>query len=650
MNIFNRPDNQFKSIKIQNPVLGSDLQNINNELKLIEETEDDYTFKNEDGDIKFNAKTNLDFLIDGVSKLNIDETGFSMSEFNDPTQLLFNINSITKMKINSGGVYTNNLNPLSGDVINTTANTILSSSAAYLSLQNEDAVSLNVTGIEPNKYCTLQHNGMDKFKVNVSANYSYNPLYCTFPIYTNDINPRTGDLITSAANTLYSSHGSYFSIQNPNIVALNVDNTDTLKYCTLQHNGIDKFIVSGTTNTSINPLLANNINPRTGTALNTSALQFNSGGSELQIKNTYKVSILADDVNRIQCLNRTLATTGSGTVITEGLLCEDGIYFRTGFDTDLLGYNCSVLKNGTDALDLNGFSGVNICTGDDTRDVKFTVNNVGKQINYLADGFNKETYSEASGITLVESFIHPSKTFTRKYNYSAVDPFITENIGAQQMTSYSENGTIYWPRFFAINGEGALSIDSAGKIYIQTCDKRHKNSIEDITYGLPEILKLKPKKFYYNNHKTKLKQYGFIAQDVNEFMPDATPLSIVERKKKKVERFGFNMDVIVTGLVNSVKELNTKLNLSKLKNTTLDLKIQKIEKLKTIKSKLASASVQKNNKLRIEEFGKQYINQIDKLTLKIQTQELIITNLQNEFLNFKTSLKQNIKSIIDELI
>ena len=48
---------------------------------------------------------------------------------------------------------------------------------------------------------------------------------------------------------------------------------------------------------------------------------------------------------------------------------------------------------------------------------------------------------------------------------------------------------------------------------IQTSDIRLKDKIEDITYGLADLLKLKPISFYWKNNKGG-RNLGFIAQDV----------------------------------------------------------------------------------------------------------------------------------------
>jgi hypothetical protein len=53
-------------------------------------------------------------------------------------------------------------------------------------------------------------------------------------------------------------------------------------------------------------------------------------------------------------------------------------------------------------------------------------------------------------------------------------------------------------------------------------DRLFKKNIEDSSYGLSEVNSLKPRRFYWKDEtKSKVKQIGFIAQELEEVLPEA---------------------------------------------------------------------------------------------------------------------------------
>jgi hypothetical protein len=84
-------------------------------------------------------------------------------------------------------------------------------------------------------------------------------------------------------------------------------------------------------------------------------------------------------------------------------------------------------------------------------------------------------------------------------------------------------------------------------------DRRLKTNVIPLTYGLADILKLNPVSYNWKDG-TNGKQFGFIAQEVQEIMPDAV---------KPGEYLGLEKDAIYSALVNSVKELNKEIELLK---------------------------------------------------------------------------------------
>jgi hypothetical protein len=99
-------------------------------------------------------------------------------------------------------------------------------------------------------------------------------------------------------------------------------------------------------------------------------------------------------------------------------------------------------------------------------------------------------------------------------------------------------------------GTGTVYSSSGTLTNTNPSDKRLKENIIPITYGLNEILKLNPVSFDWKNDNNKNKQFGFIAQEVQEVMPEA----IIEG-----EYLGLEKDAIYTALVNAIKELEARL-------------------------------------------------------------------------------------------
>jgi hypothetical protein len=116
---------------------------------------------------------------------------------------------------------------------------------------------------------------------------------------------------------------------------------------------------------------------------------------------------------------------------------------------------------------------------------------------------------------------------------------------------------------FYVNGIGAFGSVYVGALGTGTVysnagfltntnpsDRRLKTNIIPLTYGLSDILKLNPVSYNWKDG-TNGKQFGFIAQEVQEIMPDAV---------KDGEYLGLEKDAIYSALVNAIKELKQELD------------------------------------------------------------------------------------------
>jgi len=101
---------------------------------------------------------------------------------------------------------------------------------------------------------------------------------------------------------------------------------------------------------------------------------------------------------------------------------------------------------------------------------------------------------------------------------------------------------------------GATSLVAVGNVFgqnfIPTSDIRLKENIKplDENYGLSVINRLNPVSFYWKDKSNWAnKDYGFIAQDVQEVLPDLVI-------KKKDGMFGLNYDGLIAPIVKSIQE------------------------------------------------------------------------------------------------
>jgi hypothetical protein len=113
-----------------------------------------------------------------------------------------------------------------------------------------------------------------------------------------------------------------------------------------------------------------------------------------------------------------------------------------------------------------------------------------------------------------------------------------------------------WRVSLASLGTGTVYSNGGALTNTNPSDLRLKTNVESVEYGLNEILQLNP--VTYNLKEDKLnqgKQYGFIAQQVQEVMPDLVkPLQFEE------DLLGLDKEAIYTILIKAIQELNAKVS------------------------------------------------------------------------------------------
>jgi hypothetical protein len=142
-----------------------------------------------------------------------------------------------------------------------------------------------------------------------------------------------------------------------------------------------------------------------------------------------------------------------------------------------------------------------------------------------SDGTKKRTYFFAGDIGVNQTLIYG---FANLDGTSAVDVFSINESGRSGVGTNAPTEKLHVvgnARITAMNGIGDIGADANGVLQAATSDMNLKNTIENSSFGLNEILLLNPVTFLYNDTNRKIdsdvKEVGFIAQDVFDIIPNA---------------------------------------------------------------------------------------------------------------------------------
>jgi hypothetical protein len=137
---------------------------------------------------------------------------------------------------------------------------------------------------------------------------------------------------------------------------------------------------------------------------------------------------------------------------------------------------------------------------------------------------------------------------------SLSDPNSTFLIGGAVLSSGAGTHFLKWS-----NVSGLVTYDTSSRLV--------KTNIEDSPYGLAEILKLKPRKYFRTDDQRI--EHGLIADEVVEIMPEYVPMvpkSLLTKDDNDTELVpgGVNYERIVAPLINAIHELNAQIDALKL--------------------------------------------------------------------------------------
>ncbi|MBN2087306.1 tail fiber domain-containing protein, partial [Candidatus Peregrinibacteria bacterium] len=117
-----------------------------------------------------------------------------------------------------------------------------------------------------------------------------------------------------------------------------------------------------------------------------------------------------------------------------------------------------------------------------------------------------------------------------------------------------------------------FKVQEDGDVYVSgtrvhTSDRRLKDNINDLTYGLDAILRLNPVSFNYKTRDPSDVNFGLIAQDVQPIVPEI----VYTDAGQDENMLGISYEELIPILINAVKEQNQKIEL-------LEERIKNLEK------------------------------------------------------------------------
>jgi hypothetical protein len=101
---------------------------------------------------------------------------------------------------------------------------------------------------------------------------------------------------------------------------------------------------------------------------------------------------------------------------------------------------------------------------------------------------------------------------------------------------------------FTVNESGNVRVN--GNV-VHNSDKRLKTTIENLNYGLKEILQLQPKQYYWKNQEQNKKSLGLIAQDVQTIINE-----IVTTQDDEMKTLGVSYTQLIPVLIKAIQEQN----------------------------------------------------------------------------------------------
>ena len=160
--------------------------------------------------------------------------------------------------------------------------------------------------------------------------------------------------------------------------------------------------------------------------------------------------------------------------------------------------------------------------------------------------------------------------------------FYTAADGAGDVTqhaAFNHNGEVLFNKISSTNaGDYALKYDAVDGVVYDTSDVRQKSDLQPLFYGLDEIMRLSPKRYFYKKAKKDINGFeitedgyytiGLIAQEVYSIIPEA----VFKPQNQDKHLWGLNEDKLTPVIINAIQEQQIKIE-------SLEARIEYLENL-----------------------------------------------------------------------
>ncbi len=145
----------------------------------------------------------------------------------------------------------------------------------------------------------------------------------------------------------------------------------------------------------------------------------------------------------------------------------------------------------------------------------------------------------------------------------------------------------FWSSFFTPGDDNVKSLglpfDRWTTVYatngvINTSDRREKQNIQQLNYGIREVMQLKPVSFQWIKNPGQGIQLGFIAQDVEQVISEAVVKPVMSRDKKSEGLYGLNYAELIPVLTKAIQEQETQIELLMQQNKLIMNEIKELKK------------------------------------------------------------------------
>ena len=340
--------------------------------------------------------------------------------------------------------------------------------------------------------------------------------------------------IGTTTPTTYGLSGTHFEVFGGSNYSFIHNNTTTVKsFLASSESGLNTALFTF----SAHPLLF-------GTG-NTERMRITSGGNvgigttTPNLTSTNRTTVDINGVNQ-----SLLAFSNGGTF--------KGYIYNGGVDMDYSSVNQALFGAGTNVIiNTAGVERMRITSGGNVLIGTATDNGAKLQVNGTSTLASRVAVGggNGKGIT-IDSFgsvvVIPTNGLSLQtgYNVSYISSYNTSGVlGGLYIQSSVLNVDSLGTGLVYSNGGTLTSTNPS--------DRNLKTEITDLNYGLNEIMQLRPVSYLWKNDTINQgKQFGFIAQEVQEVMPEIV---------KDGEYLGLDKEAIFVTLINAIKELNNKI-------------------------------------------------------------------------------------------